>query len=581
MFQSGYLGDAPPSGAAATPVTVRAVDWAELGRPRPAVGAVRSDGPTDQDLAIAAIEQAARRIGAEAPFDPLLDPLPVRLLLDDLPGRATTTPPPSAVPFGLVDEPDAQAQPADYLDLNGVDRLMIAGGPQSGRTTFARTLITSLATRFTPDQVHLYVIEQFRAGLSDYEDLPHCGAVLSPAEPDRIRRFVGWLEKEVQRRAGALHRGPSAAPRIVVVVDGWEGLEDHSNPMYIEDSVVLSLREIVTTGAPLGVHIVALGGHDMLTHKLPTLYSRRLLLPFPKEDTRRAQLTSKMTSPPVLPGRAIDASTGRHVQICDVDLPPADLVARWRWDGDPALLPRPFPPLPQLVTVDELARSDVAPSRTWIPLGVGGPDTTTVGIDLFLGAHVLLVSGPSGSGRTTAAAAVVQGLRRVGIGVLALAPPSSPLPRLLPDDAGVRLVTGISVKDADLREAAADFGENPYAVVVDDVSQINLVAEQDGFMEQPTLLDESAQLSPRGRVALVLTADATPMLNGLLGAQSRLVHSAVNGGGAYIVLTPGDRATAVAHNLKLEPDQFFTAPPGRGYLSLGQAPMLLQLATPG
>ena len=580
-FQCGYLGDPPPTGTTAAPVTVRAVDWTELGRPRPVGGARRADGPADQDFAIAAIEQAARRIDAHAPFDPLLPALPARLLLDDLAGRATTAVPASAAPFGLADEPEAQAQPADYIDLDGVDRLMVAGGPQSGRTTFARTLITSLATRFSPDQVHLYVAEQFPTGLSDYEDLPHCGAVFSPAEPDRIRRFVSWLEHEVQRRATNVHRGPSAAPRIVVLIDGWEAFEDHSNPMYIESAPLLSLREIITTGAPLGVHIVALGGHDMLIHKLPTFYSRRLLLPFPKEDTRRAQLTSKMASPPVLPGRAIDASTGRHIQICDVDVSPAELVARCRRDGDPTRLPRRFPSLPQRITVDELTSADTAHSPTWIPLGVGGPDAATVGIDLFVGAHVLLVSGPSGSGRTTAAAAVVRGLRRVGIGVLALAPPSSPLPHLLPDDAGVRLVTGVSIKDADLREVAALFGDNPYAVVVDDVSQINVVAEQESFMDVPTLLDESAQLLSRGRVALVITADATPMLNGLLGAASRLVNAAVNGGGAYILLTPGDRSTAVVHRLSLEPDQFFTAPPGRGYFAFGQAPMLMQLAMPG
>jgi DNA segregation ATPase FtsK/SpoIIIE, S-DNA-T family len=579
-FQCGYLGDPTPTRANATAVTVRPVDWSDLGRPRPADGGRHADGPTDQEVAIAAIEQAAHRIGGRAPFDPLLPPLPARLPLDDLAGRATAAVPPSAVPFGLADEPAAQAQPPEYLDLAGLDRLMVAGGPQSGRTTLARTLITSLATRFGPDQVHLYIVEQFRSGLADYEDLPHCGGVLSPAEPDRIRRLVGWLEQEVRRRATAAHRGASAAPRIVVVVDGWEGLEDHGNPLFYETAPLVSLRGIITTGAPLGVHVVALGGHDMLNHKLPTFYSRRLLLPFPKEDTRRAQLSSHMTSPPALPGRAVDAGTGRHVQVCDVDVSPAELVARSRRDVDPALLPRRFDPLPEQVTVDELASADAALSPTWIPLGVGGPDATTIGIDLFAQAHVLLVSGPAGSGRTTAAATVAQSLRRVGIGVLALAPPGSPLPRLLPDDAGVRVVVGVSIKDADLREEAACFGDNPYAVVVDDVSQINVVPDKDGFIDVPTLLDESAQPLSRGRVALVITGDGAPALNGLLGASSRLVNAAVNGGGAYVLLTPHDRPTAVVHRLNLEPDQFFTAPPGRGYLSVGQAPQLVQLASP-
>jgi S-DNA-T family DNA segregation ATPase FtsK/SpoIIIE len=580
-FQCGYLGDPPPSANSAAPVTVRAVDWTELGRPRPLTAGVRVEGATDQDLAIAAIEQAARQTGSRAPFFPLLPPLPARLALEDLPGRTTVALPPSAAPFGLADEPEAQSQPADFLDLNGVDRLMVAGGPQSGRTTFARSLITSIASRFSPEQAHLYVIEQFRAGLSDYADLPHCGAVLGPSEPDRLRRFVGWLEQEVQRRATSMHRGAGDAARIVVIVDGWELFEDHSNPAFIETSPLLSLREIIATGAPLGVHIVALGGHDMLGYKLPSFYSRRLMLPFPKEDTRRAHMTSKMTSPPPLPGRAVDGATGRHIQICDVEVPAAELVDHCRrrdGDVDRALLPRAFPSLPAQITIDELPPLPVAASRTWIPLGIGGPDTTTVGIDMFAGTHVLLVSGPSGSGRTTAAASIAHCLRRLGIGVLAIAPPTSPLPQWLPDDAGVRVVTGVSLKDADLRETAAEFGENPYAVIVDDLSQINLVAEQQGFMDAPTLLDDCAQLSSRGRTALIMTGDATPMLNGLPVPGSRLVNNAVAGGGAYILLTPPDRPTAIAHRISLEPDQYFGGPPGRGYLSFGRAPILVQLA---
>jgi DNA segregation ATPase FtsK/SpoIIIE, S-DNA-T family len=580
-FQCGYLGDPPPTVTSAAPVSSRLVAWPEMGRVRPTDRAIRSEGPSDQDFAIAAIEQASRRTGVRAPFDPLLPALPARLTLDDLAGRATAPMPPSAVPYGLADEPEAQAQPAAYLDLDGVDRLMVAGGPQSGRTTFARSLITSMVTRYGPDQVHLYVVEQFRAGLSDYEDLPHCGAVFSSAQPDRIRRFVEWLAWEVKRRSSAMHRGPSPEPRIVVIVDGWEHFEDHSDPMFYDSSLVISLREIIATGAPLGVHVVALGGEDMLTHKLPTLYSNRLMLPFPKEDTRRAQLTAKMTSPPLLPGRAVDGGNGRHIQICDVDVSPAELVARCVRDGDATLLPRTFPPLPQEVTLAEMASSDAAPSPGWIPLGIGGPDAAPVGIDMFTGPHVLMVSGPSGTGRTTAAATVVQGLRRLGVGVLAVAPPSSRLPHLLPDDSGVRVMTGVSIKDADLREAAEAFGDNPYAIVIDDLTQVNILTEQENFMEKPSLVDECSQLSARGRVAIVFTTDATPMLVGFLGTGSRLVNSVINGGGAYILLTPADRQTASAHNMTLEPDQFFTAPPGRGYLAAGRAPVLLQLATPG
>ncbi|MFF9090192.1 FtsK/SpoIIIE domain-containing protein [Streptomyces sp. NPDC014991] len=576
VFQSGYLGSPPPSGAA-QPVTVRVLRWHHVGAPRPAEHLTRVEAPTDQELAVATIEQAARRRGLVAPFRPLLPPLPPALPMQELADRQTAAAPETAVPFGLADEPAEQAQPAQYLDLAGTDRLMVAGGPQSGRTTFARTLIAGLVTRFRPDQAHLYVIEHHPAGLTDYAELPHCGGVFSPAEPDRIRRLVTWLDEEVQRRSTGGPAQQADRPRIVVIVDGWEHFEDHGDPAFTETSLLTTLRGIVAAGAPLGVHIVPLGGHDMLNHKLPTYYTRRLLLPFPKEETRRAHLTSRMTSPPALPGRAIDASTGRHVQICRPDALPADLSSRFT-DADPARLPRRFPALPTRITLDELPLPEPPPSPTWIPLGVGGPDHGTVGLDLFESAHLLLLSGPPGSGRTTATAALAHSLRRAGIGVLAVAPPRSPLPGLLPDDPGIRILTGISHKDSDLREAAEVFGDRPYALVLDDADHIVIVPTQEGFADAPTLLDDIARLSARGRHALVLSADATPVLTGFPSPLTRLINT-VLATGHRLLLTPAGRPAAVAHSITLEPDQYFTTPPGRGYLSSGRAPLLLHLAT--
>ncbi|MES4901710.1 MULTISPECIES: FtsK/SpoIIIE domain-containing protein [unclassified Streptomyces] len=578
VFQSGYLGNPPPSGTA-QPVSVHALTWTDFGAPRPPEQTKYGEAPADQDLAIAAIEEAARRGGLTAPFRPLLPPLPVAMALEDLADHQTAAPPSTAVPFGLADDPAEQAQPAEFFDLASTDRLMVAGGPQSGRTTFARTLITSLATRLRPDQAHLYVFERHPAGLSDYSRLPHCGGVFSPAEPDRIRRLVTWLDQEVHRRA-TTRSMPQAAPlpRIVVIIDGWEHFEDHSDPAFAETSLLTTLRAIVAAGAPLGVHIVPLGGHDMLNHKLPTYYTRRLLLPFPKEETRRAHLTSAMTSPPLLPGRAIDAATGRHIHICHPTAPPTDLPTQFP-DADPAQLPRQFPALPSLVTLDELPWPETPQSPTWIPLGVGGPEHTTIGVDLIQGPHLLLLSGPHGSGRTTTAAALAHSLRRAGIGVLALATPRSPLPHLLPEDSGVRVLTSVSLKDSDLRDTAAAFGDGPYAVILDDADHITLLPTQQGFTDAPTLLDDIARLSARGHHALILTADATPVLTGFPSPLARLINTIVTAG-HRILLTPAGRPTAVAHSITLEPDQYFTAPPGRGYLAAGRSPVLIQLATP-
>ncbi|HEX9998837.1 MAG TPA: FtsK/SpoIIIE domain-containing protein, partial [Actinoplanes sp.] len=485
----------------------------------------------------------------------------------------------SAVPFGLLDDPAAQSQPMAVLDLAGTNRLLVAGGPQSGRTTVARTLITSVAGRFGPEQAHLYVLENRPAGLSGYAELPHCGAVLSAAEPDRIRRFVTWLDSEVQRRTVARFAVTGEPdPWILVIIDGWEYFENRGDPNFIETSMLGTVRAIITAGPPVGVHVVAIGGQDMMSGKVPGLYSHRILLPFPKEDIRKQSLTGPMVPPPVLPGRAIDAGNGLHLQVAQAAGTPADLVAQRRDRPTDTHPPRRFPPIPARIALADLAVPEVAPSPTWIPLGVGGPDVVTLGVDLFeAGPHLMLVSGPGGSGRTTAAATVAHGLRRIDVGVLALAPPRSPLRTLLPDDAGVRVLSGTTLKDADLRTAVEAFGDGPYAVIIDDCEQITVTPTQEGFSEAPTLLQDIAGPGALGRQALIMCGDATPILEGQRRSLMRIVNEIMTAG-TRLLLTPTSVPVARTHGFTLERDQFFAGPPGRGHLTTGRGATIIQLA---
>lgn len=582
LFQSGYLGDPPPTGQA-PPARVRLVDWRALGEPRPEHRGGPSGSETDQELAIVAIEQASTELGIAVPLRPLLPPLPASVPLAQLAERASSPVPATAVAFGLLDDPTAQAQPAAVLDLAGTDRLMVAGGPQSGRTTLAATLLAGVITRWRPDEVHVYVIERDPGGLATLAGAPHCGGVVTPAEPDRIRRLIDWLSGEVQRRAGARFGSDGGRdPWLVLVIDGWEHFENRSDPTFQETSLLVTLRDVIANGPPVGVHVVPLGGQDLVNGKLPALFTRRVLLPFPKEELRRAHLPSRTISPPPLPGRAVDAGTGLPLQVCQADLAAAVAVAS-SGDTGPGPGPVSFPGFPVRLPLSALAQ---APDHggTWLPLGVGGPRVEPVGIDLFEeGPQLLLVSGAAGTGRTAAAATVVHGLRAARISVLVVAPPRSSLPDLLdglgPDDDGLRVVRGTTVTDVDLREAVEPFGAGRYAVVLDDCEQITVLASQENWDEKPTLLREIADPGSLGRRGLVLCGDALPILSGQRRSLTRVLGEVMTSGNR-LLLCPSTPVVAREHVITLEPDQFFSGPAGRGYLAAGRNLSLLQLADP-
>jgi S-DNA-T family DNA segregation ATPase FtsK/SpoIIIE len=581
-FQSGYLGDPPPT-TAGSQLTVGILRWADLGVEPPAPATTGHGGPTDQVLVIRAIEEAGRRLNVSPPYRSLLPALPASLPLERLADHQTETPPATAVPFGLADHPDLQEQPSYFFDLAGMDRLMVAGGPQSGRTTAARALITSLATRFRPDQVHFYVVEHQPAGLVEYAKLPHCGGIFSPAEPDRIRRLIDWLAAETERRAATrFDPGARDNPVLVLVVDGWEQFEGRGNPALAEVSLGPTLREVMAVGAPLGVHIVAIGGKDLTIGRVPALCGQRLLLRFPNEDDRRSQLRGGMISPPALRGRAIDAVTGRHVQVCEPEVSAASFAAgvAAAYESaalDPARLPRPFPSLPARISVEELALPSPVPSPSWIPIGVGGPDVTTVGVDLFdAGPHLMLISGPPGSGRTTAVATLAKLLSWNGADVLAIAPPRSPLADMLAGDDGIRLISAAAIEDSALRSAVEPFDSGRYAVLLDDADRLTIQATKEKFSESPTLLDEIIQPSQLGHRALIIAGDATPILGGQRRSLAKPTQEAL-ASGYRLLLTPARRPEARQLNMTLEPDQYFSRPTGRGYLASTGTPVLAQL----
>ncbi|MBB5080658.1 FHA domain-containing protein [Nonomuraea endophytica] len=525
LFRTAGLGHPPPSWGA--PARVRVVSWAELGDPRPADPPVAM--PTDLESTVAEIVSAAERRGARPPFRPIPPPLPD--VLHDPVRLPPTFPyaapygriPPLAapygltpevrkgllVPYGLADDPAHQAQPVAALDLRGTDRLLVAGRTGSGRTTFARTLISAL----TRHPAWIYAIEDKPGELAAYTT--HCGAVVSPGEPDRIRRVFTWLAGEAERRLAA---GPGD-PLIVLVVDGWERFERPD-----ARSLMRILRRLVTRGPSVGIHTVAAGRRDNV------LFSRRLLLGHGP------------------PGRAADAATGQAVQIAVPAEPRTPLTAA-----------RPFPPMPGSVEPGELGRV------TGLAIGMGGQDVTTIGLDpLGAGPHAVLVSGPPGSGRSAAALLIAGALLERGVDVLVIAPPGSPVAAL----AGARVLTGTAFSDEELRAAVA--GRQRFAVVVDDFEQVAVTAA-----DRPTLLDEAA--SSLGAHVLVLAGDATQILEGRPHPLAAVVTEVFRSG-ARVVLNPRDRAAALIHGLVLENDEHVSGPPGRGYLSVSGRTVLVQLA---
>src|SRR5205807_5621693 len=77
------------------------------------------------------------------------------------------------VPLALVDKPFEQRRDLLWVDLSGsAGHAIVIGGPQSGKSTMVRTLISSLALTHTPEEIQFFILDTGGGALSSVSGLP-------------------------------------------------------------------------------------------------------------------------------------------------------------------------------------------------------------------------------------------------------------------------------------------------------------------------------------------------------------------------------------------------------------------------
>ncbi|MEV7088260.1 type VII secretion protein EccCa [Streptomyces sp. NPDC093085] len=180
------------------------------------------------------------------------------------------------VPLGLIDKPFEQRREVLYRDFSGAaGHLLVVGGPQSGKSTLMRTLISSFALTHTPREVQFYALDFGGGGLASLAELPHVGGVASRLDPERVRRTVAEVLGVLNRREEffraqgidsiATYRRRRAAGElpgeawgdVFLVIDGWGGFRNDYDML---ESVI---SDIAARGLGYGVHVVVTAARYM------------------------------------------------------------------------------------------------------------------------------------------------------------------------------------------------------------------------------------------------------------------------------------------------------------------------------
>ncbi|MFD7245621.1 type VII secretion protein EccCa [Streptomyces massasporeus] len=365
-----------------------------------------SDGPeVDDALADTVLDVIVRRLEAQGPaahqvwLPPLDSPPPLDTLLPGLTavqGRGLTQPGYEGagrlvVPAGLVDKPYEQRRDPLWVDFSGAaGNMQIIGGPQSGKSTLLRTLISAFALTHTPYEVQFYGLDFGGGGMAAVAGLPHVGGVASRLDPERVRRTVAEVygvlnrREEYFRSAGIASIADFRARRargdipvtdqpwgdVFLVIDGWGNFRADYEAM---DQVI---HDIAARGLGYGIHLILTASRSMeVRANLKDHLMNRLELRL--GDPMDSELDRKVAAnvPAGVPGRG-QAPQKLHFMaavpridglISDTDLADAtaalatEVSRHWQAPGAPKvrLLPREFP-ADQLPPGDRFPRRGVA-----------------------------------------------------------------------------------------------------------------------------------------------------------------------------------------------------------------------------
>jgi S-DNA-T family DNA segregation ATPase FtsK/SpoIIIE len=381
-------------------------------------------------------KQAGETLEIEPLPSPWPPPLPDTITLDELferqpqggwngHGWVDLAPPTEAnlrpAPFALVDDPEQQDQSPLQLDLDRLNSLIVIGAPGSGKTISLLSMMTSLARRHRPDELHFHVLafggHQFHSSGSHF---PHLAGVYSANDSDHIRRLQTTLNKTLEARRQAFADVNAADlksyrhlatgedhPAIVVIIDNLSGFLEHIGDRHE------GWRRLLREGSSYGLYFM-LSSDRMPPNHLADLIKGRIALMLADDTWYSVILGGRpdLLSYAPRPGRGFMAGKPPStIQLAlAYDGQPEQILERIRdfglqmkrsWSGP---TPEPIQVLPDRIELSQLLPNDSP--RTNDPAGLQatiGLETDLLEIqtfDLNRYGSTFLVSGPPESGKT-------------------------------------------------------------------------------------------------------------------------------------------------------------------------------------
>lgn len=167
-------------------------------------------------------------------------------------------------PVGMYDDPENQAQMPVFVDFGENGHLAVCGNVTSGKSTFLQTLLYSLANRYSPEQLNMYILDFSNHMLQAFETYPHTGAVIHENEEEKTDKFFYMLSQMLIERKKNIGGGNFGQfvnanghlfPAVVIAIDNYSNFREKTDDKYEQ-----IIWELSRDGASFGLYLAISAG---------------------------------------------------------------------------------------------------------------------------------------------------------------------------------------------------------------------------------------------------------------------------------------------------------------------------------
>jgi DNA segregation ATPase FtsK/SpoIIIE, S-DNA-T family len=430
IFQTGYAGGWTPDTPPPPQIRVETLGygpgrvWEPPAHEEPSQPAAEI-GPTDIQRLVSTIDAAAKTAELPPPRVPWLPELRPVYDLAQLPAARRD----DELVFGVSDDPDDQAQPVVGFNPDLEGNLAVFGSSGSGKSVLLRTVALAAGLPVCGGPSHVYGIDFGNRALSMLESLPHVGSIVPGTDHERLTRLLTFLRETVDDRGMRYSRASAATitdyrrladapdePRIIVLVDGLTAFraayESGGRTRWLD-----LFTSLAADGRPVGVHfVISVDQRTGMPSALAAAVQSRVVLRMAHpDDYGFLGVASDVLTIASPPGRGL--LNGSEIQ-CAVPGGSAEVMAQAqavsalgeaiRTSSLAGGGPNQAPPIRSLT--HHVLMSDLPGELEGRPvLGIGSTRLSPIP---FEPSGSFVVTGPSGSGRTTSLASLARALRR-------------------------------------------------------------------------------------------------------------------------------------------------------------------------